>query len=134
MDSIYNTAASLETNTSVPLLLCGYPNASVRFAVLAGVIEQVAEHLNQPYWVAVQVHGLPRHCYRELVAAGIERRTASFDGLMNDRPQFDPLSAKFDLAPVGTAHVEQVIHQADQVTDLTVHDLARRRLLPCRIM
>ena len=39
------------------------------------------------------------------------------------RGQFHPLLTQFDLAPHDTGHVEQVVHQPDQLVDLPLHHL-----------
>ena len=66
---------------------------------LAGVVQQVADHLRQPRRVGVEIHRLRRQRDRQLVVHAAVQRARGFDGLVDDRRQLDALLAQLDLAP-----------------------------------
>ncbi len=57
----------------------------------------------------------------QLVSLRVNERLDGFDRTGNYRGQFQPLLAEFDFAPHDTGHVEQVVHQPDQLVDLPLH-------------
>ena len=107
----------------VALPLGRQPDAPVRLGVLGGVGQQVADDLGEPHRVGVEQQGFGRKSDAQLVALGVDERLDRLHRTGDDRGQFDPLLAEFDLAPHDPGHVEQVVHQPDQVMDLPLHHL-----------
>ena len=53
--------------------------------------------------------------------SGGHERLDRLDRTGDDRGEFGPLLAEFDLPPHHTGHVQQVVHQLDQMLDLPFH-------------
>ena len=81
------------------------PDAAARFAVLACVVEEVAENLGQPYRVDVQMDRLGRQCDGHLMLGTLGQRAARVDALIDHRRQFDTLPLEFNSALADAAHV-----------------------------
>ena len=54
----------------------------------------------------------------------LDERAARLDGAVDDRRQRHPLSAEVELVAGNPAHVEQVVHQPDHLTQLPLHHRA----------
>ena len=54
---------------------------------------------------------------------GVHERLHRLDRTGDDRGEFDPLPAEFDLAPHDPGHVQQVVHQPDEMLHLPLHHL-----------
>ena len=110
------------------------PDVSVRLGVLGRVRQQVADDLGQPHRVGVQEQRFGRKCDVEAVALDLDERLGRLDRTGDHGGEFHRLPAKFDLAPHDTGHVQQVVHQPDEVVDLPLHHvpglLDRRRIDP----
>ena len=52
---------------------------------------------------------------------GVHERLHRLDRTGDDRGEFDPLPAEVDLPPHDPGHVQQVVHQPDQVMHLPLH-------------
>ena len=103
-----------------PLPLGTQPDAAAFLGVLGGVVEQVGEHLGQPHRVGLEVDRLRRQGDGELVAAGLDDRTAGFQGGLHHGGQLDPLLAEFQLVAGDARHVEQVFEQPGHELHLAV--------------
>ena len=57
----------------------------------------------------------------QLMPLGVHERLDRLHRTGDDRGKFHPLPAKFDLAPHHTGHVEEVVHQTDEMVDLPLH-------------
>lgn len=109
--------------------VCGDRHVAARLGVLERIAQQVAEHLRQAHQIAMQQHGPRRQVQLQPVAAGLHRRAAGLDRLLQHvterhvvgHPQFEPVLRD-------AAHVEQVVDQSHQMPELAADDLARPAL------
>ncbi len=69
------------TTTSLSLPLGREPDASSRFGVLTGVVEQIAEHLGQADGIAIEVDRLLRQRDFDRLLVAFRQRPAGFDGV-----------------------------------------------------
>ena len=92
--------------------------------ILGGVVQQVGEHLGDPYQVGVHRQGYRRRGQRQHVLARIDQRPADLDRAGDDRPRVDGLDAELDLSAGDPRDVEQVVDQSHQLLDLPGDDVA----------
>lgn len=91
--------------------------------VLGGVVQQVHDHLREPRLVALHRQRLGRQVHLEPVLIGLDERAAGVHRLAHHFAQVQSLAAQLDLAAGDAAHVEQVLDQARQMSDLPPDDV-----------
>ena len=65
--------------------LCpAYFNRVARLGILGGVVEQVADHLAEPYRIGVDVQRSRRRHDDDRMGAVVDQRAGAFDGIMDD--------------------------------------------------
>ena len=106
--------------------LGGHRDMSSRLGVLAGVVEQIAECLSEPHRIGIEIYGRDGQRHGQFVPGGLHCRAAGFNRLMDSRRQVDRLAAKLNLTLAYAVHVQEIIHQTDHLTDLSLHDLESR--------
>jgi hypothetical protein len=89
--------------------------------------EEVREDLGEAHRIAGHRDRLGRHLHRQGMLGGIEQRPAGFHRGANNRHQVDGFMAHLDHAPRDARDFEQIFDQADEVTDLALHDIAHVR-------
>lgn len=87
--------------------------ATVR--VLGRVIQQIGHDLGQPGHVSVHPDRLVRHGDGEIVTRLFDGWAARLHGSVDHRPEFDDGPTEFQFAARHPAHVEQVVHQPDDL-------------------
>ena len=92
-------------------------------SVLAGVVEEITEHLGQTNGIGVEINRLvgQHHFNRLLIALG--KRPAGFDGVPDDGREIHACLAKLQLVAGDAADIEQVVDQADHVRQLAPQDV-----------
>ena len=115
------------SNHGLPAFQSGaQPDVPASVGELAGVVQQVADHLRKARGVGLEVDGLRWQCHRQLVIHARVEGPRGFEGLADDGHQVDAFGSKIDLAARHAAHVEQVVHQARHLSDLAFEHFVRR--------
>ena len=99
------------------------PDAPARLRVLGGIRQEVADDLGEPHRVGVEQQRFGRDADAQLMPLGVHERLHRLDRTGDDRGEFDPLPAEFDLAPHDPGHVQQVVHQPHEMLHLPLHHL-----------
>ena len=100
-----------------------YRDGAPVLRIFRRVIEQVGEHLGQPYGIAIDIGRQRRNLDVDLLLAGSKQRAARFDRLFDDCAEGDGLSLQRDLAGGQARHFEQIIEEPGHVIDLAIDDL-----------
>ena len=94
--------------------------AAVR--IFHGVIEQVGKRLGQPGEVRTDPERVAGQVHGEGVPGRFNQRLDGFDSAPNGGPQIEPLSPQFDPVAGDPGHIQQIVGQANELTDLPLHD------------
>src|SRR6185437_8620643 len=97
------------------------PPASVYLTLL----DQIRENLDEPVGIALQYEIAGAHVGGERMAAGFQRRAGALERASQNVQERHLLDAQPQLAVRHPADIEQVIHEAHQVTELPLHDPER---------
>ena len=95
--------------------------------VLRGVVQQVAEHLDQARRIGVDEDRAAGAGHREPLRPLRHERPADLDGPLDDRREIEHLPAQRDLPLAHARDVEQVVEQPLHVPDLPPDHLAGHR-------
>ena len=98
------------------------PDVATVVRVLGRVGEKVREHLGQPHRVSRNRDGLGRKIDGQLVLGALDGGPAGLDSRADDEREVQGLSLHVDDAARDARHLEQIVHQSDQVAGLALHD------------
>jgi hypothetical protein len=100
----------------------GHVDAAPEVGVLRGVREKVGHDLGQALLVRIDQEAGRRDGQGQLVMALFEERAGQLDSLGHDLRELERMAPQLDL-PLGHAgDVEQVVHEAREVTHLPLDD------------
>jgi hypothetical protein len=98
-----------------------YVNVSIGVRVLAGIVQDICEHLGEPHAVAVH-HDRPcRQRGLDVLIRARHERATGFDRLLDHRREVDALHAQVDATATDAADVDQVVDQPHELRELTLH-------------
>ncbi len=119
-------ASPLVADDDEPLAVGGAARHEDRLAgrrELGGVDEDVPDHLNQPFAVAVHEHRFQRQLREQSDAPLFENGIRALDGLRDHLGDLHPPSFEGQLAGSDARDVEQVIDEPNHVARLPVQNL-----------
>jgi hypothetical protein len=90
-------------------------------AVLAGIVEQVLEHLGQPHRVRVEKHGLGQRGDRQGLSTALEGRPAWLSGLHEDQAKADSRLPNLEPILRNPGDVQQVVNHPLHPEHLPFH-------------
>ena len=96
--------------------------------VLAGVAEQIAQHLREPHDVATD-HRVAAQLKREFLVLLLQRALRGLDRALDRVAQAHPSRLEAHVAAMDAADVEQVVDEAAEVLRLPLDDAQRPRRL-----
>jgi hypothetical protein len=100
---------------------------AARFGIAGRIGEQVRYHLRHAHRIAVAPQAGLNLGFK-MVGTLLEQRAGHLDRLAQHLRQGGAFDAQHDLAARDARDVEQVVHQAHQVLDLALDDLALARM------
>src|SRR5205085_1192751 len=113
------------SNNDFVILKSGFqPNASARVGKFCGIVQQIADDLDQTRQVSSQTHAFFRKEYFQLMIPAVDQRPAHFDSSIDDRRKFERLLFERHFAAGDTRNIKKVVDQTRQVLSLPVDDIA----------
>src|SRR6187399_1502123 len=98
----------------------GEVNRRAGVGELAGVVQQIGDHLRESHGIALHGHGLFGQAHHQLLPLRVDERARRLDGDRDRVANLQRLTPQFHLAAEHARHVEQIVHHAHQVLYLTV--------------
>lgn len=108
------------------LLLHAESNVATIICELAGIVQEIAHHLGQAGRVRVEDDRARRQTHGQLVVSLLVDGMGGLDGVVNAGRELHALTAELDRPPTDAAHVQQVVHEPHDLTDVPLHDHGRR--------
>src|ERR1700686_1825780 len=99
-------------------------DATTGVGILDGVAQYIADNLRQARQVAIDKQWLRIHVDDQLMALVRHHRFHGLDRARDDGRQLNPLAMDSNLATSDARHIEQIVHQFRQMSELPLNDLA----------